>query len=394
MAKTLLRDLAALAARWANKSSEVVAAPAMETSPQRFIDMLLSDGIPPHPEYIQADGNPTINERVETPALEPYRNLGAALTNYAGDVPAFLEVRMRDFIHLFMQAIEAAGINPPAEIIPDGSLHRFPTNGKASDTAGWYVLYGGDVPSGAFGCWRSGFQSTWSSKRDREFTSVERHQYSEQIRSAHRQRNAEQLRIQQSSSMGAIGRLSKSRPVVAHPYLKAKNVSPNGITAEGNLLLVPIHDNQGTVHSLQTIDPAGKKRFLAGGKINGHYFAIGVPGKYIVVCEGYATGLTIHACTDMAIAVAFCAGNLTAVAQALQRKYPGVRIIIAADDDWSTPGNPGRAAAKLAALAVGGRVALPIFPTGRPEGATDFNDLHRIAGSDAVVACFADIWER
>jgi putative DNA primase/helicase len=332
---------------------------------------------------------------VAPPVPEMRSSLGATSTHSAGVPPAFFqEVCMRDFIHLFGQAIEEAGIDPPADIIPDGRLHRFSTNGKASDTAGWYVLHGGEVAAGVFGCWRSGFESTWSSKRDRDLTPVERRQHLEQIKSAHRQRDAEKARVQEKSSTVAVARLSKSQPVAAHPYLAVKGVKPTGITAEGNLLLVPIHDNQGTVHSLQTIDPAGKKRFLAGGKINGHYFAIGVPGKYIVVCEGYATGLTIHACTDVAIAVAFCSGNLGAVAQALQRKYPGVRIIIAADDDWATPGNPGRAAAKLAALAVGGRVALPIFPAGRPEGATDFNDLHRIAGSDAVVACFADIWVR
>jgi putative DNA primase/helicase len=300
---------------------------------------------------------------------------------------------MRDFTHRFSQFIAEVGIDPPVEIIPDGRLHRFPTNGKASDMAGWYVLHGGEVPAGVFGCWRSGFQSTWSSKADRDFTLAERQLYREQIKKAQRQRDTEMMRSQKMSGAIATERLAKSKPVVAHPYLKAKDINPKGITAEGNLLLVPIHDNHGTVHSLQTIDPAGKKRFLAGGKINGYYFAIGAPGKYIVVCEGYATGLTIHACTDVAIAVAFCAGNLTAVAQALQRKHPGAQIIIAADDDWSTPGNPGRSAAKLAALAVGGRVVLPIFPVGRPEDATDFNDLHRMAGRAAVIASFADVWE-
>lgn len=322
-------------------------------------------------------------------------NFSAAPAHSAGNLPAFFkEVRMRDFVHLFTQAIEAAGLTSPAETIADGRIHRFPTNGKANDDAGWYVLFDGVMPSGEFGCWRSGFQSTWSSKHDRDFTPVERQLYREQIKSAHRQRDAEKARIQEKSSAVAVERLSKSQAAVTHPYLAAKDIKPSGINAEGNLLLVPIRDNNGKVHSLQTIDPVGKKRFLSGGKINGHYFAIGMPAKYIIACEGVATGLTLHACTGVAIAVAFSAANLTAVVQALRRKYPDVHIIVAADDDWSTPGNPGRAAAKLAALSVGGRVALPIFPAGRPQDATDFNDLHRIAGTDAVVACFADVWER
>jgi len=298
---------------------------------------------------------------------------------------------MRDIIQLFTQAIEAAGINPPAGIFPDARLHRFSTNGKANDTAGWYVLFGGDVPAGVFGCWRSGFQSTWSSKDERDFTPLEFHLYREQVKNAQRQRDAEQIRIQQKTSKVACDMLANSRSVKRHPYLVTKDVAHASVVADRDLLLVPIHDNDGVIHSLQTIDPTGKKRFLPGGKLSGHYFSIGVPDTHVIVCEGYATGLTIHMCTHMPVAVAFFAGNLAAVAQALRRKYPNVQIVVAADDDWTTPRNPGRTAAKIAALSVGGCVALPIFPGERPEHATDFNDLYSIAGHAAVAACFADI---
>jgi putative DNA primase/helicase len=296
-----------------------------------------------------------------------------------------------DFVRQFARAIEAAGFESPAEINPDGRLHRFATNGKVNDDAGWYVLHGDGVPWGAFGCWRSGFQSTWSSKRDGDLTPIERQRQNERIKRCQRQRDMEQARIREMSSSRAAERLLKSHPVIAHPYLAAKAVQPSGITAEGDLLLVPVHDTDWKVHSLQTIDPAGKKRFMRGGKIGGNYFCIGMPKTLVIVCEGYATGLTIHDCTGHAVAVAFCSANLVAVAQGLHRKYRGIQIIVAADDDWSTQGNPGRACANLAALAVGGRVALPIFPAGRPDNATDFNDLYRIAGKEAVVACFAEI---
>jgi putative DNA primase/helicase len=52
----------------------------------------------------------------------------------------------------FQDAIAVAGLNPPQEIIGDGRLHRFATNGKAGDKSGWYVLHtNGNVPAGAFG---------------------------------------------------------------------------------------------------------------------------------------------------------------------------------------------------------------------------------------------------
>lgn len=87
------------------------------------------------------------------------------------------------------------------------------------------------------------------------------------------------------------------------------------------------------------------------------------------------------------MAVAFNAGNLEAVALALRAKYPHLKIIMAADDDHLSEGNPGKAKAQDAAQAVGAWLALPSFPADRPDKATDFNDLHQLAGLDAVKAC-------
>jgi len=79
------------------------------------------------------------------------------------------------------------------------------------------------------------------------------------------------------------------------------------------------------------------------------------------------------------------------VAVALHKAYPHLQIVIAADDDHQRPGNPGMTAAKQAALAVGGLVVFPQFPAGRPDKATDFNDLAGLAGLGAVRACFSEI---
>ena len=66
-------------------------------------------------------------------------------------------------------------------------------------------------------------------------------------------------------------------------------------------------------------------------------------------------------------------------------------LVMAADDDHLTPGNPGLTAAKQAALAVGGLVVVPQFPADRPPKASDFNDLAAIDGLSAVRACFSEI---
>ena len=179
-----------------------------------------------------------------------------------------------------------------------------------------------------------------------------------------------------------------------HPYLARKGIKPQGIKAhgirqDGETLLIPLRDTAGKLHSLQTITPDGDKRFK--GRMKGCYHSFGKPAGRIIVCEGYATGASIHEATGDAVAVSFNAGNVGLIATALHKKYPELTLVMAADDDHQTPGNPGMTAAKQAALAVGGFVVVPRFPAGRPDKATDFNDLAALAGLGAVRACFSEI---
>jgi putative DNA primase/helicase len=101
--------------------------------------------------------------------------------------------------------------------------------------------------------------------------------------------------------------------------------------------------------------------FMSGGRIKGCFFGIGKPKGALIVCEGFATGASIHECTGHAVAVAFNAGNLEAVAVALRIKYPELKIIIAADDDHQTPGNPGLTKATAAVKAACASLAIPVF---------------------------------
>lgn len=294
---------------------------------------------------------------------------------------------------LFLLAIKDAGLIPPQNVVADGLMHRFSTTGKTSDTAGWYVLHDDGLAAGVFGCWRTGLTVTWCAKPDHSMTHVERDILRRRVQEAKRQRDAEaQLRRQQAQAV-AIARWDAALPVAQHPYLTDKGVEGYGLRAEGSMLLVPMRDTAGAVQSLQTIAPNGRKLFLAGGRVRGCYYSVGCPGAALVVCEGVATAHSVRAATDLAVAAAFSANNLAPVAQALRQKFPALPIILAADDDHATEGNPGLTAARAAALAVGGLVAMPQFPADRPRGATDFNDLHQQVGADAVRARFAEVLE-
>jgi hypothetical protein len=108
----------------------------------------------------------------------------------------------------------------------------------------------------------------------------------------------------------------------------------------------------------------------------------------LYIAEGYATGASIHEVTGHAVAIAFNAGNLKAVAEGLRKKYPSLNLIVAADNDQWTKGNPGLRAVQEAAEDVGGTVIYPTFTeeaitrfkAQHGKGPTDFNDLHQLGG--------------
>ncbi|GAM53227.1 putative inner membrane protein [bacterium endosymbiont of Mortierella elongata FMR23-6] len=126
---------------------------------------------------------------------------------------------------------------------------------------------------------------------------------------------------------------------------------------------------------------------MTGGRKRGCYFGVGKPEEVLCITEGFATGMSIREASGHAIAVAFDAGNLMSVAKALREKFPTLLLVLCADDDYATLGNPGLNKAQEAAQVVGGCVAVPDFGADRPEGATDFNDLHQAQGPDAVICC-------
>ena len=292
----------------------------------------------------------------------------------------------------FREAITAAGLEAPDVIIDDGVVHRFSPSGKRGGASAWYVLHSDSVAAGVFGCWKAGLTSTWCAKSDKAMTPAELAAHRQRVKAMKVQRDADESARLAGEADKARERWRGASSAYGHPYLVRKGVEPHGIGRDGSTLLIPLRDTTGKLHSLQTITPDGEKRFK--GRMRGCYHAIGgKPAGRIVICEGYATGASIHEATGDAVAVAFNAGNLGPVAVALHKAYPALMLVIAADDDWCTEGNPGLSATRQAALAVGGLVVMPQFPTGRPPKATDFNDLATLAGLAAVRACFTEIEE-
>jgi putative DNA primase/helicase len=203
---------------------------------------------------------------------------------------------------------------------------------------------------------------------------------------AEHRRRLEPPRRPPPPSLTPTQRWDRATPAEAtHPYLKAKGIRPHGTRREGDHLLIPIRRGTGLI-GLQAIAPAGTQRILDGGEVAGGYCAIGKPKGLLCIATSFAAGASIHEATGHAVAVAFTADNLAAVARGLRERLPAIPLVVCADADAGQGAKSNQAQVTAVAREVGGVVAVPDFGADRPAGATGFSDLRRLRGDSAVVA--------
>jgi putative DNA primase/helicase len=286
---------------------------------------------------------------------------------------------MIDAINQFRMALSARSIIAPADIRADGVLHRCDAEGKGGKNDAAYLLHMDGIPAGGFENHRDGIGwENWRADTGRTMTPTEDAEHRAKVEVLRKQREIDQAK-QHAEARERAGLILAETYPGDHPYLikkaiksfgakvieakKARGIAPN-LSPEltGLLLVIPVRAD-GVLTALQFITANGIKRPLTGCKMAGGYYAIGTmkDAVALAICEGFATGATIHEATGYPVAVAFSAGNLIAVAQAMRAKFPDLTLILCADDDHGTPGNPGLTKATEAARAVGGVVAIPEF---------------------------------
>ena len=129
-----------------------------------------------------------------------------------------------------------------------------------------------------------------------------------------------------------------------HEYLNAKGFSDEQglvwLNGEAKLLVIPMRINNRIV-GCQLVDTEGDKKFLFGQKSAGAAMIIDNKGPNIL-CEGYATGLSVKAALRnmkrrYTIHVCFSAGNMVKIAKTLPDGF------VVADHDKPNPQNGTRA---------------------------------------------------
>lgn len=190
---------------------------------------------------------------------------------------------------------------------------------------------------------------------------------------AKRQKQAEaDTKKRQHEAMRRAIEMLNASVTQTHPYLAAKGFQEEeGHVYHQNgqpILLIPMRAG-GSLVGVQQIDVDGNKRFLYGQKTAGATFCFDNKGIN-VVCEGYATALSVRAALKnmkqrYKLHVCFSAGNMVRVAGGLEQG------IVIADNDLSGTG-------QQAAEEIG-------WPFWMSEiGGEDANDYHQRAGLFAL----------
>ncbi|UYI46956.1 toprim domain-containing protein [Vibrio natriegens] len=295
----------------------------------------------------------------------------------------------------FTMAVTDAGLTAPKEIINDGQIHRFSSNGKSHDTSGYYAFFShpNGFNAGFFGCWRTGIYSTWTSKHASTLTEEERSivkRCQEEAKVAR-----DKVYTDRAQYANDVWKNAVHQPR-SHSYLAAKKITEHGniaymptisccdffmdesrTTQLRDALLIPLYDQNGNIQSLQAITPNGKKFFMKGGKMTGGRFTFSGTTETVYLCEGYATGASLHQLTNATVVVTFTASNLENVASTINTHYPDSVIVIAADNDHQKEkegkGNKGIEVAKLLLENHQFAYTSPLFDT--DDHGTDWNDF-------------------
>lgn len=311
---------------------------------------------------------------------------------------------------------------PPSEqLLLDGQLRRYDF-AKQGDKRCWHVFFehigknGRQYVSGSFGAW--GLVDSQNIATSTDGLDPAEVKLMHEKQASQRQALAEQEAQEYAQAREEAFAQWRSGTLIGHSdYLQAKgldhfNDQPASFKfcCTGRGLLVPMVNYKATREyafvGLQFIENDGTKRFTKGVSKKGSACRLGEienPRQHIFFCEGFATGLTIYLAVSKFFPVIVCwdAGNLPTVAQTFRTLHPRNPFIFAGDDDWKTtvkdpktgrelPYNTGVIkafeAAKIAGNACYTKPSFRDLSDGikRQDKWTDFNDLHKFQGIDAV----------
>lgn len=149
-------------------------------------------------------------------------------------------------------------------------------------------------------------------------------------------------------------------------YFKNRNEDDSIAFLKKGCMAVPMYDENFQIVNLQVIFTGGGKMFLKHGRVAGTFGLLGDVAfsdddAPLAIAEGYATGASAIMATGWQTVLCWSCGNMERVASFFRQRFSSRRIILIADDDAKTAGNPGLTAARTASDKLGCGLAVPQF---------------------------------
>lgn len=271
------------------------------------------------------------------------------------------------------------GLLLPGLPIMDGRIHRVPTTAHPQRKNGWYRA--GPLGGRCQAFDMDPYAHTWRPEGGEDSVSPEDVARWKALAAIERDKAA---KAREKAARNAQALIDEATLLYGFPYLVRKGFPQHValIHKPRKLLLVPMRDaaHYKNVLSVQMIDKEGNKKFLPGGQARNACYIMGA-GEDVILCEGYATGLSIQAALktlykQARVAICFSAGNIANVATKLEgRKF------IMADHDASGTG---------ARAAEGTGLPWEMSPT----IGQDANDLHATSGIRALAQLLSSLCSR
>ncbi len=306
----------------------------------------------------------------------------------------------------FRKVFESANLECPYQIIADEQWHRCDVEGDSRGKGDGTYIVDREFQFGSVCNYKEGeHRVSWHFKEGWDSDCIDKKEYWARKKKQHEiMLEDKRQRQEQAANQAHVIYSKSSKDLSEHPYLIKKGILESGCLSNIRLvtnrlkagtkeLVIPIRSHARELTSLQFIDEQGNKLFMPKGKVQGSYFSIPGGDERIFICEGVATGISVHEASRARTYIAFSCGNLAGVGMVAQHFYPESEIIFCADDDYKTKGNPGITHAEIAARFVNGKIAIPKFKDPANRG-TDFNDLHIVDGLEAVQKQISNPMER
>jgi len=227
------------------------------------------------------------------------------------------------------------------DFLLDGNYHRHKSLWAIGSS---WIYKGNEYHLVTYGDWKTGRQFSWKNfdprKESRAFNKKAGKAIEEikAISELEKQKKHKECRdkwkpIFDSSDKGEL-----------HKYLMEKNVSDNhhGKIGMNGELFIPAYNRNGFV-GVQMIfweleNEKYEKRFSSGIELKGSFSLFGqvdMATDYVYVCEGFATGATIHEITAKPVFMLWNCHNIIEGILSIRLKYPHLKLVLCADNDHS-----------------------------------------------------------